>query len=1108
MVSRETPLTVTYVYGEGDSETKDCLYGDKFEAREADSTENKIFLGWFTEGGVKFTADTTLTQDTTLYATWDSAILIYTKEDFLNIANDPTGSYYLRADIDMKGEKLAPITDFSGIIDGYCAEEDRNYIVKNFVMSADGNVGNFGIFATNSGAVKNITFKDFTFSSNVTCNDGGAIGGVAGVNTGTLSGVTVDNFKLASSLYRNGLGGNTFSLGLLAGRNEGRIEQCDITGEIGLYVEDYTARDWYSETGYGRVRKIGGAVGDNFGKISSTYVSAKMDVQTMAHNGGYGYVYVVISSYYGGFVGHNRDSGEIKNSYASVDLVLRSGGSHGRSYDTTNFGGFVGRSDNTSKISECFAKGSMTGNAHTGNRIGGFAGLNTATASISSAYAEVDVTVNSGSDIQAGGFVGANSALIQNSYSSGSLSSFVGATLGGFIGYNDKGGTVTKAYTTANLTATSGTANIFVGTNSGIISKSYQTDDIVFKAGTSTVGSLSLTTEIVDIAFNKLISEEFLLENLYWDLEGWYVGSDNNPFLNWEFDKLHDYTSKTVDPTCTEAGFTVCECKVCGTIFITDVIAPLGHNNIDEYEKDNWAEPTHTESGMKAYVCAHEEYGISHTYTVTLEPLGHDAHSDISCADLILEGGKYYHKCSCSTEEGEVLIEVDRSMLTHTPENSPYIAPTCGTYNEESGEWEGSTEGKTQGRVCSDCGYIIAGCLAIEPHTFQEGDKEKHTEATCQTEGSYNEVCSSCGFERNRALDKLEHTYTGGVLTCTVCNEERHTIDRSFTAISTVADLKNMIPNGNYYLAADIDLEFLPFEPLFSESDPFVGVFLGNGYKVKNLALNAENEEEYLGGIFAAVGASGEVLGLTLEGAAVAVNNVNSLRLGLIAGVNNGEISVCTVKGEIEVILATSVTSKTVGEIATSFDYIYGSIAAENSSRGEINNCKVEGTLKVNLEIISNLSATGVSDYFSQLINNTKITNNSDVTLGGFVGANRGTVRSSTLTASTLFNMTLESKVGGLNRGKTFTYLNLSAGGFCGVNTAVISNCESVELHTDFHGKTENSLVSNNAISVLGVVLKQEYYEIVDNAVFETYKGLVGHSTGSSTVDGLTVVTP
>lgn len=1102
------PVKVTYVYGENDSEEKNCLYGDKFEVREENSTANKIFLGWFTEEGVKFTADTTLTSDVTLFAKWDTAIFINTKEDFLKIAEDPTASYYLRADIDMKGEKLAPVENFSGIIDGYCADEDRNYIIKNFVMSADGDVGYFGIFATNSGTVKNVTFKDFTFSGNVTCNDGGAIGGVAGVNKGTLSGVVVDNFKFASSFYRDGLGGNTFSLGLLTGRNEGRIEQCDITGEIGLYVEDYTAREWYSETGYGRVRKIGGAVGDNFGKISETYVSAKMDVQTLAHNGGYGYVYVVISSYYGGFVGHNRDSGEIKNSYANIDLVLRSGGSHGRSYDTTNFGGFVGRSDNTSKISECFAKGSMTGNAHTGNRIGGFAGLNTATASISSAYAEVDVTVNAGSDIQAGGFVGANSALIQNSYSSGSLSAFVGATLGGFIGYNDKGGTVTKAYTTANLTATSGTANIFVGTNSGIISKSYQTDDIIFKPGTSTVGSLSLTTEIIDIAFNRLISEEFLLENLYWDLEGWYVGSDNNPFLNWEFEKLHDYTAKTIAPTCTEAGFTVCECKVCGSIFITDVIAPLGHNNIDEYEPDKWTEPTHTESGTHRYVCVHEEYGISHVYTVTLAPLGHDKNADISCSDLILEGGKYYHKCSCSTEESEVLVEVDRSMLTHTPENSPYIAPACGAYNEETCEWEGSTAGKSAGRVCSDCGYIIAGCLTIEPHTFIEGDKEKHTEATCKTEGIYNEVCSSCGFERNRVVDKLEHIYTGGVLTCTVCNEERHKIDQSFVAISSVSDLKNMIPNGNYYLTQNIDLENLPFTPLFSEDDPFVGIFLGNGYSIKNLVLKAEDGEEYLGGIFAAVGASGEVLGLTVENATVAVSNVNSLKLGLIAGINKGEISLCTVKGEINVVLNTAVVSKTVGTMATSFDYVYGTVAAENAASGEINSCSVSGNLNVSVIVSTNLSATGVSEYFSQLINNTKIENRSDIAFGGAVGVNRGSVTSSALTGGLIFNVMVESKVGGVNRGRTFTYLDLSAGGFCGINTGNIQDCKSKEIRPIFHEKTENSLVSDNSVSVLGVILKQEYIEVVERSVFvDTYSGLIGQSTASGTVEGLTVVT-
>ncbi len=1107
------PITVTYVYNDTESEEKNKLWGDKFEYLDAGSDNNRIFLGWFTSDGTKYTIDTTLTSSVTLYAKWDTAIHITTREQFLAVKDDPSASYYLDADIDMKGALISPITLFTGVFDGYSEEEERNYVIKNFIMTADGTVGAYGIFSTNKGIVKNVTFKDFTFSGNVTCGADGAIGGVVGINDGTLSGVVLDNVILAPSLYKSGLEANTFSVGLLVGRNAGQITDCEITGEMNVFVEDYTARNWYSDQIHDRVRKIGGAVGDNLGKINKTYASVEIVVETKANNGGENHVYVVITTFFGGFVGHNRAGGEITHSYSDADLTLKTRGKSNRSYDTTRFGGFVGFSDNTSTISECFAKGTMTGNAYTTNRIGGFVGENTATASISSSYAEVDIAIRAGSDIISGGFVGYNTALVQNSYSTGELSVSVVATLGGFVGYNAKGGTVTKTYTTSSISATNGTAGVYAGVNDGIVSKSYTVDSVIFKPGDSATGNMSLTTEITEIGFSRLISEDHLKDNLYWDLEGWYVGSDNNPFLEWEFLQLHTYGEPDViHPTCTDAGFTVYECKVCKNVFITDIIAPLRHNNVDEYEKDSWRAPTHTESGFEAYVCEHEEYGISHTYTVTIEPLGHDTKENISCAELIFDGGKYYHKCSCSTEDNEVLVEVSRKDLNHRPKNVPYTKPSCGLkiYDEETDSWywdyTESHVGNTAGRVCEDCGYVTAGCEIIKPHVFVDGDVLG--EASCKEAGSQEVTCSICEYKTEKILEQLDHTYEGGVLKCTVCEEERYVIDQSFTAISSVSDLKNMIQNGNYYLTQDIDLENVAFEPLFSEDDPFVGVFLGQGYAIKNLVLSVDTEEEYLGGIFAAIGASGKVVGLNVENVRVAVENVNDARVGIIAGINNGEILLCNVKGEIDLSFLSLSTSQTVGEFAHSFNFVFGGIAAENGRTGELGYCEVTANFVGGYEILTNLAATNVSGYFSQLINNTKITNHTNIAFGGFVGTNRGKVVSSSVKGGIMLNMTVASVVGGINRGRTFTYINLSEGGFCGINTGEIADCQSTEIKTHYHDKTAKSFVSDNCITVLGVALKQEYYEIVDNTVFEEHSGLIGQSTPSGTVDGLEIFYP
>lgn len=1100
------PLTVTYVYDDTQSETKNVHYGDLFEAISQEGTRYNVFLGWFDESNVEYTASTVITTSIVVRAKWETAIKISTKEDFLQIYDDPTASYYLDADIDMRGAKLEPITGFKGTFDGQ-KEDGGEHVVMNFIMSSDSSISNYGIFATNDGTIKNVTFKDFTFNGNVSCENGGALGGVVGTNRGTISNVNVDNVKFAVSLnktYSNkDVRSVTFSIGSYVGRNLGTVEEATILADINVAVTARVSYDGYFQNFY-QYHRIGGVCGTNEGKLSGIYADTKASVTVNTKGDEYDYFYVY--SYVGGLVGANLANARIEHSYVVTDTTLY-GSKSGRSYDYNHCGGFVGLNDSSASIEECFAKGSVKGGVNDLTNLGGFVGNNTATAMISSCYTVMDVSpTRSSSTFSIGGFAGRNSAQIQNSYSDGSVSSSVGAVLGGFVGNNEAGGTITKTYTTADSTASSGSAGAFAGTNAGIISKSYKSDDVIFKPGASSQGSTSLTTEISELVFSTLISEAFLSENLYWDLEGWYVGSDNNPFLEWEFEALHTYDEpKVIEPTCETAGFKVYECKVCGNVFITDVIAPLGHNKTHEYERDKWTAPTHTADGVEAYVCEHEEYGISHTYQVIVPALGHDAPSSISCTELRFEDGEYFFKCSCSTAEEDVFVRLDGSKVAHVAQNVDYVAPLCGAYNESTGAWEGSREGRSAGRVCVDCGCVLAGCLAIEPHVF--GESEVVEPATCTSSGTVKRTCTLalCGYEHLVTVDPLPHTYTNGLLKCSTCNAERYVIDQSFTAISSASDLKNMMQNGNYYLTGDVDLASVTFEPLFSEDDPFVGIFLGRGHKITNLKLSADSKQEYLGGIFGAVGAGGKVLGLTVENASVSLNNVNSARVGLIAGVNDGEISMCNVTGTVNVSLVTAVNSKVTGVIATSFDYTFGTLTAVNGRTGEINGCNMSASLLVNYDVATNLSATNVSNYFSQLINNTKISNITAITLGGACGENRGVIRNGKVSGSVIAGMTVASKVGGVNRGRTFTTLTLNEGNFCGINVATIEDCSSSARETFTHGETEESLVSDSCISVLGVVLKQEFYEITDNSVHELLAGMIGLS-GPSSVNDLTQI--
>ena len=102
--------------------------------------------------------------------------------------------------------------------------------------------------------------------------------------------------------------------------------------------------------------------------------------------------------------------------------------------------------------------------------------------------------------------------------------------------------------------------------------------------------------------------------------------------------------------------------------------------------------------------------------------------------------------------------------------------------------------------------------------------------------------------------------------------------------------------------------------------------------------------------------------------------------------------------------------------------------------------------------------------------------------------------------------MSLYNAVGGISRGKAFTYLTLNEGALCGINSGAINNCTVKAEGSFLHTKEQASIISNSAIKVLNVTLKQEYYKVVDSTVFEgEFSGIVGKTTPSSKINGLTV---
>lgn len=164
----------------------------------------------------------------------------------------------------------------------------------------------------------------------------------------------------------------------------------------------------------------------------------------------------------GGVVGHNGGTVTDVSSDAQVRGVFATGGavgynegsvsgSHATGLVTgdSSTGGFVGT--NAGTITRSWATGNVAG----GGATGGFAGTNEGAGNISFSYATGNVNATGGST---GGFVGWNTAAIRDSYARGNVSARlpvfdgIGALYaGGFFGYQEAGGSVTRVFSTGSV---------------------------------------------------------------------------------------------------------------------------------------------------------------------------------------------------------------------------------------------------------------------------------------------------------------------------------------------------------------------------------------------------------------------------------------------------------------------------------------------------------------------------------------------------------------------------------------------------------------------------------------------------------------------------------
>ncbi|MBI5112738.1 MAG: S8 family serine peptidase [Rhodovulum sp.] len=430
-------------------------------------------------------------------------MLVNSVADLGNIGGNLGGAYALGRDIDATG--FAGIDGhFDGILDGHggLVRADGSKIVHTIshlgVASPNPSRGLFDVIGPGA-VVRNLMLTGHVEGQAAES----AVGLLAGINEGRIENVHVAGTMLIGT-------GNGVWAGGLVGRNEGTI--VGSTADVAI-------------TSLGE-HTVGGLAGDNQGLISGSSAHGDIIAGPTTSYGTYGGLVgrnagliefsVATGSVtagplaaVGGLVGENNagyfgPGGEIRYSAATGDVTGGAG---------AEVGGLVGRNRGT--LFESIAVGVVTGGA--GSAVGGAVGRNDGLVEEVSATGAVTTAGPGGTG---GGLVGTNTGTIARSFATGAVTGDGGTRLGGLAGLNattayGPPAEILQSYATGAVTGTgTAVAGGLVGTNSGLVRETYAIGRVTTGAGGTAGGLIGVNTLAPDQTF---LGGPGVVQSSYWD---------------------------------------------------------------------------------------------------------------------------------------------------------------------------------------------------------------------------------------------------------------------------------------------------------------------------------------------------------------------------------------------------------------------------------------------------------------------------------------------------------------------------------------------------------------------------------------------------------------
>ena len=267
----------------------------------------------------------------------------------------------------------------------------------------------------------------------------------------------------------------------------------------------------------------------------------------------------------------------------------------------------------------------------------------------------------------------------------------------------------------------------------------------------------------------------------------------------------HNYVPTTIEPTCTEEGYTEYECSLCGDTYKVDVTPATNHI---EGEWRIVKQPTCTLSGLEALYCSKCDEIIQQN---RIDSLGHDysgaiiADVDSTCVQ------KGYSEIKCTRCDSTRVIEKQIDSNNHSSVViDKEIDATC------------TSNGMTAGKHCSDCGVIIVG-QNITPkinHNFEC----KVTNTTCNTNGYTTYTCIFCGYSYDGDyVNTIGHNFGDNSRICLVCGIENpnyrepiNTLPQQNTSSEFISTL-TPTPEQNTFSELNSTLTPTPVQPNLQE---------------------------------------------------------------------------------------------------------------------------------------------------------------------------------------------------------------------------------------------------------------------------------------------------